>query len=115
MTYIENSTSPSISGNTLTIDLSTTTVFTVAMNANITTFNIINTPQTANAVSSFVLIFTYTGTAYTVVWPSSSPDIRWPNAIAPTLSSGSGQRDVFTFFTTDNGVSYNAFISGQNL
>jgi len=114
-TYIENSTAPSIVTNSLTIDLSTTTVFTVAMNANITTFSIINTPQTANAVSSFVLIFTYTGTAYTVVWPSSSPNIRWPNGVAPTLSSGSGKRDVFTFFTTDNGASYNAFISGQNL
>ena len=114
-TYIENSNSPAISSNTLSIDLSTTTVFTVAMNANITTFTIVNTPQTANAVSSFILVFTYTGAAYTVVWPTSTPNIRWPGGVAPTLSSGSGKRDVFTFFTTDNGVSYNAFNSGQNL
>jgi hypothetical protein len=85
------------------------------MNANITTFTIVNTPQTANAVSSFILVFTYTGAAYTVVWPTSTPNIRWPGGVAPTLSSGSGKRDVFTFFTTDNGVSYNAFNSGQNL
>lgn len=110
-TYVENSSSPIISASSLTLDLSNTSFFTVNLNSNITTINITNTPATSGLVSGFVLIFTYTGTAYTVAWPAS---VRWANNSTPTLSSTNLKRDIFTFFTTDNGTSFNAFISGQN-
>lgn len=111
-TYIENTSAPAISANTLTLDLSNTTVFNVNLNSAVTTLNITNAPATGNAVSGFVLIFTATGTAYSVSWPAA---VRWANGTAPTITSTNTKRDVYTFFTTDNGTSYNAFISGQNI
>ena len=114
-TYIENASSPAISASALTLDLSNTTVFTVNLNSNITTLTISNAPATTNAVSGFVVIFTADGTARSVTWPSTTPNVRWANGTAPTLKSTNNKRDVLTFFTTDNGSTYNAFISGQNL
>ena len=114
-TYTEAESSPSISTNTLTLNLATSTIFNVTLNANITTLSITNIPATSGVVSGFVIIFTGSGSAYSVTWPTSSPNIRWPNGVAPALTSTTGKRDVLTFFTTDNGSTYNAFISGQNI
>jgi len=112
-TYTETETSPTISTNTLTLDMSTGTVFNVTVNSNITTLNITNVSATAGVTTGFILVFTYNGTPYSVVWPSS---IRWANGnTAPTLTNTNNARDVFVFFTTDNGTSYNGFISGQNI
>jgi len=114
-TYVETASAPTISGSALTLDLSNSSVFNVNLNSSITILTISNAPSTGNAVSGFVLIFTATGTAYTVVWPSSTPNVRWANGVAPTITSTNNKRDVYVFFTTDNGSTYNAFISGQNI
>ena len=109
--YRELSASPTISANTLTIDLYTGTVFTVALNANINTFTVSNVASSGN-VSLFTLVFTADGTARTVSWPAS---FLWPSGTAPTLTSTNGKRDVFTFFTSNGGTNWLAFTSGQNL
>jgi hypothetical protein len=100
-----------ISGGVVTLNLNTVTVFNISLNANISTFTIQNV-QSAGRSSSFVIVFTADGTARTVTWPAS---FKWPNASAPTLTSTNGKKDVFVFFTTDGGTSWQAFISGQNL
>ena len=110
--YTETVAAPSISANTLNIDLWTGSVFNVALTSSVTTFNIVNTTVTSGNVSNFVLIFTANGSAFTVAWPGS---VRWPGGTAPTLTSTNGKRDVMTFFSVDNGTSWNSFISGQNL
>jgi len=107
--YGEIKASPSISGGTLTLNLSTASVFEVALNANITTFTVSNPVPTGNA-QSFTLIFVADGTARTVTWGNA---ISWPGATAPTLTSTSGQRDFFTFYTSTAGGFF-AFIAGQN-
>lgn len=101
----------SISGGAVTLNLNTTTVFNVSLNANITTFTIQNI-QSAGRSSSFVIVFTADGTARSVTWPTS---FKWPGGSAPTLTSTSSKKDVFVFFTTDGGTTWQAFISGQNL
>jgi len=114
-TYAETSTSPAISGGLLTLDLSTGTIFNVSLTASVTNVNIINSSVVASTASStvgFVIITTGTGSAYTVVWPGT---VRWPGAVAPVITTTNGQRDVLTFVSTDQGTTYNAFISGQNL
>lgn len=111
-TFVETDTSPTISAGTLTIDLNAGTVFDVSLNASVTTFTISNTPATAGKTTSFTLILTADGTARTVAWPGT---FKWPSGTAPTITSTLNKRDVFVFFTTDNGTSWNAFISGQNL
>lgn len=101
---------PTISSGTLTLDLNTATVFDVSLNANITTLTLSNVQSTGRS-SSFVLIFTADGTARSVTWPGS---FKWPGSVAPTITSTSGKKDVFVFFTVDGGTSWQAFISGQN-
>lgn len=107
----ETSSNPTISSGTLTLNLNTSAVFNVSLNANITTLTLQNV-QTSGRTSSFVLVFTADGTARSVTWPGT---FYWPGGIAPTITSTNGKEDVFTFFTTDGGTTWLAFISGQNL
>ena len=107
----EVSTSATITTGAITLDLNAATVFTVALNANITTITITNT-QTSGRASSFVLMFTADGTARTVTWPAS---FHWSGGTAPTLTATNGKEDIFVFFTVDGGTNWQAFTSGQNL
>jgi hypothetical protein len=110
VSYRETSTAPTISSGTLTIDMSTGTVFNVTLNANITTLNITNSAPT-NKVSSFTLIFTYDATPRSVTWPAS---VKWPSNTVPTLTNANGAVDIFTFFTLNNGTTWFGVVSGQN-
>lgn len=107
----EVSSTVSISAGLLTIDLNAATVFNVSLDANITTLTLQNV-QSSGRSSSFVLVFTADGTTRSVTWPAS---FIWPNGTAPTITSTSGKKDVFVFFTTDGGTTWQAFISGQNI
>ncbi len=110
--YVETDTAPTISSNTLTLDLNSSTIFDVSLNSNINTLTLTNVTATSGKSVGFTLVFTADGTARTVSWPIT---FRWPGGNPPTLTSTLNKRDVFTFFTTDNGTSWNAFVSGQNL
>jgi hypothetical protein len=107
----EVSATATISAGTLALNLNTATVFTVALNSNITSITISNV-QLSGRASSFVLMFTADGTARSVTWPAS---FNWPGGTAPTLTATNGKEDVFTFFTTNGGTNWQAFISGQSL
>ena len=102
--------SPTISGGTLTLNLNTATVFDVTLNANITSI-VLQNVQSSGRTSSFVLVFTGDGTSRVVVWPDS---FLWASGTAPAITSDSGKKDVFTFFTIDGGTTWQAFTSGQN-
>jgi hypothetical protein len=108
--YSETKAAPSISSNTLTLDLSTASHFVVALNANITTLTISNAPTSGDA-GSFVLVFTADGSARTVTWPAS---VKWPAGVAPTLTSTNNKKDFFTFVTYDAGTTWYGFVGGQN-
>jgi hypothetical protein len=109
--YNEPTSSPTITANVLTVDLSTAQVFGVTLNSPINTFTISNTPATANRSIGFTLILTADGTARTVTWGSS---VKWANGTAPVLTSTNTKKDVFTFMTTDAGTSWLGFVAGQN-
>ena len=108
---VDKSTSPTISLGTLTLNLNLSSIFNVALNANITTITLSNV-QASGSTSSFVLIFTADGTARTVAWPAS---FKWAGGVTPTLTSTNGKKDIFTIFTIDGGTTYNAIISAQNV
>lgn len=110
--YVEDYSTVTITTNTLTLNLSNSCVFSTNLNSNITTLSLTNYPSTTSQVANFTLILSADGTARTVTWPAS---FKWPGGTAPTLTSTSGKIDVFTFFTLDNGTTWQAFISGQNL
>jgi hypothetical protein len=107
----EVSATATISAGVLALNLNIATVFNVALNSNITSITFSNI-QSAGRASSFVLVFTADGTARSVTWPAS---FHWPGGTAPTLTSSNNKEDVFTFFTTDGGINWQAFVSGQNL
>ena len=109
--YNEVLASPTISANVLTLNLSTAQMFTVSLNANITTFTITNTPATANRSIGFTLIFTADGTARTVTWGSA---VKWANNDPPTLTSTNGKKDILSFVSPDGGTNWYGFIGGLN-
>jgi len=107
--YSETVSSPTISSGTLTLNLETSNIFTVSLNAAITTLTISNPPASGSG-GSFTLIFTADGTARAVTWPAA---IKW-GGNAPTLTSTSGKMDSFGFFTTDGGANWQGYVGGQN-
>ncbi len=107
-TYSETKTSPSISSNALTIDLSAGTHFSVALNANITTFTVSN-PVSSGTVGSFTIKFTADGTTRSITWPSS---FKWAGGSAPVAMTGTNNRkDIVTCIYDDGGTTYNCAIS----
>jgi hypothetical protein len=91
-------------GTAVTINLTNGTVqaFTISGgNATITM-------PTAVAGKSFILILTQDTTSRTVTWTT----VTWPSATAPTISTGSGKRDIYSFFS--NGTVWFGATIGQN-
>lgn len=107
---IETKTAPSISSGTLTLNCAVGNVFAVSLNANITSLTFTNVPTTGNSYA-VTLSLTADGTARTVTWGAS---IKWPNGIAPTLTSTNNKVDTFVLYTFDAGTTWYAFTAGQN-
>lgn len=97
-------------GSTETIDLASGAVHRIVLDDNCTlTF----TGAAADVAYSFTLIVVQDGGGgNTITWPAS---VDWPGAAAPTLSSGGGDVDVFTFLTTDGGTIWLGFTAGQDM
>ena len=104
----EISSSATISASILPINVTGSTMFNVSLNSAITTFTIGGAPSGSSA---FTLIFTADGTARSVTWGSA---VTWSGGTAPTLTSTSGKRDVFTFLTLNGGLNWLGFTGGQN-
>ena len=99
------------SSGTATLDFETATVFQLTLSEDVTTFTWSNAPTSGTAFG-FTLKVIQDSTARTIAFPAS---VDWPGGTAPTLSSGSGDVDVFTFFTIDGGTTYYGFTAGQDL
>jgi hypothetical protein len=99
------------SSGTATLDFSAATVFQLTLSEDVSTFTWNNAPTSGTAFG-FTLKVIQDSTARTIAFPAS---VDWPGGIAPTLSSGSGDVDVFTFFTIDGGTTYYGFTAGQDL
>lgn len=96
--------------NATTIDCEAANVFLHTLMEN-TTFTFSNPPATGTAYG-FTLKLVQDATARTVTWPAS---VKWAAATAPTISTGSGEVDVFAFFTHDGGTNWYGFTAGQVL
>ena len=106
----EESTAVSSSSNAATINLNLGTVFTHTLSENVTyTFS---NPAASGYASTFILKVTQDSSARTITWPGS---VDWAGGTAPTISTGSGDVDVFVFHTVDGGTIYYGFTAGQDL
>ena len=99
------------SSGTATIDCEAGNVFALTLSENVTTFTWSNPPASGTAYG-FSLKVIQGSSAYTITWP---PAVDWPNATAPTLSTGSGAVDQFVFYTHDGGTTWYGFVAGQAL
>lgn len=108
--YSETISSPTISSNTLTLDLEVSNIFEISLNDSITSL-VINNPPASGSGGSFTLKFTADGTYRAINWGSA---IKWAGNAVPTLTSTSGKIDVFSFFTSDGGTTWLGFAGGQN-
>jgi hypothetical protein len=109
--YNEPTSSPGISGNTLSLDLSLAQVFNVSLNAGISSFIVTNVPQTESRAIGFSLFLTADGTARGISWGSA---VKWPSGIPPTLTTTNNKTDILSFTTLDGGTSYFGSVAGQN-
>jgi len=95
---------------TVDIDLTTGNVFTITPDQN-TTFTFSN-PSPTGKSCSFTLIWTQDGSDRTIAWPAS---VDWKDGSAPDVTSGSGKRDIYTFFTIDAGTIWYGFQAGTDM
>jgi len=98
------------SGGATTVNCETGNTFSHTLTED-TTFTFSNPPASGTGYS-FTLKIVQDSTARTITWPSS---VDWAAAEAPTISTGSGEVDVFVFFTTDGGTTFYGFTAGQVL
>ena len=96
--------------NATTVDCEAGNTFSHTLTED-TTFTFSNPPASGTGYS-FTLKIVQDSTARTITWPSS---VDWAAATAPTISTGSGEVDVFVFFTTDGGTTFYGFTAGQVL
>ena len=108
----QNKSAPTISSNSLTLNLSASSFFTVTVNSPINSLILQNVPASPR-VYSFTLQFTYTSsTLHAVTWPT--PSFKWSGGIAPTLTCINGKYDLFNFLTHDGGATWFAFVADLN-
>jgi 6-phosphogluconolactonase (cycloisomerase 2 family)/uncharacterized protein YunC (DUF1805 family) len=95
---------PITAGTSASINLASGTVVTFTISGGNATINM----PTAVAGKSFILILTQDSSARTVTWTT----VVWPSATAPTISTGSGKKDIFSFFS--DGANWYGTTIGQN-
>lgn len=106
---VETKATPAITAASLTLNLSTATLFYVTLNA--ATSVIFSNPPASPKVFSFTLQFVANGTPYSVTWPAS---VRWSGGMQPNITTTNGKIDTFTFMTHDGGANWFGIVNGQN-
>jgi hypothetical protein len=107
---VEDDSTVTSSAGAATINSRDGNVFSHTLSENVT-YTFSNAPASGRAFG-FTLKVTQDSTARTITWPAS---VDWPDGTAPTLSTGSGDVDVFVFFTTNGGTTWYGFTAGQAL
>ena len=108
--YSETYNASSGSG-TVTLDLSTGNVFQHTASGGNVTF-VFSNPPASGSGGSFTLKWIQDSSDRTATWPGTAD---WAGGTAPTLTSGSGKVDMFTFVTFDAGATWYGFTAGQDL
>jgi hypothetical protein len=98
------------SSGTATVNCRTATVFSITLSEN-TTFVFSNPPSSGTAYG-MTLKVVQDSTARTVTWPAA---VKWPIAASPTVSTGSGNVDIFAFLTHDGGTTWYGFVAGKDM
>lgn len=107
----EISSGPTV-GATTTVDLSKGMNHIVTLTAN-TTLAITNVDQAPNRVSTVNLVIKQDATGgRTIGWPTGT---KWPNGVAPVLTTTANATNVVTLMTTDAGTTWLGFLAGAGM
>ena len=107
--YSETKTALSAAAS-VAIDITNGNVFTITPDQN-TTFTFTN-PSATGKSCAFTLVWTQDSSDRTIAWPAS---VDWAGGSAPDVTSGSGKRDIYTFFTMDAGTIWYGFQAGADM
>ena len=98
------------SGGSIAINRALGEVVRVSLTANVTAITVTNWPASGN-LGKITLLATNGGAFTSRGWPSGTIT---PRGTAPTLTSGSGKKDVFVLMSPDGGTTIYGSIAGQN-
>lgn len=108
----ERVTALTVTGNTLTIPLSSGSVFSVVSGENINTITINDVPPAG--ACGFTLVIQNTVPTppftYAVTWAP----ITWPGGVAPNVGGTTAARDIVSVFTPNGGTNWYGFEGGLN-
>ena len=99
-----------VAAASIAIDIENGNVFTVTPDQN-TTFTFTN-PSPTGKSCAFTLIWTQDSSDRTITWPGT---VDWAGGSAPSVTSGSGKIDIYTFFTLDAGTIWYGFQAGADM
>jgi hypothetical protein len=102
-----NVTALSIASGVVDIDYSDGDYHTLALTANVTSLTFSNLPGSGKGASLIVLL-TQDSTARTFAFPAS---FKWEGGSVPSISTGSGVKDLLAISTLDNGTTWHATLS----
>lgn len=109
--YTFKTAAASSSGGALTLNCENGQWFYTTLSENITSLTLSNAPASGTGYS-IIWEITQDSTTRSISWPAA---IKWPGGDDPTLSSGSGDVDVFTLLTRDGGTTWLGFVGGLDL
>jgi len=95
---------------TVDIDITEGNVFQLTPDQD-TTFTFSN-PSATGRSCAFTLVWIQDSSDRTITWPTT---VDWAGGSAPDVTSGSGKRDIYTFFTLDAGTLWYGFQAGADL
>jgi hypothetical protein len=102
----------SVTGSgTVTVDCNAAAYCPLTLTGNVTTLSLTNVPASPKAFSLTLEVIQGGSGSYTIAWPGA---VKWPAAVAPTLTTTVGKADVVTLVTRDGGASWLGFVAGQN-
>lgn len=99
---IEPVSTNSASGAAPNLDLSAGSVQDVTLTAN-ATLTISNPPATGKGYGVTLILRQDATGSRTLTWPTS---IKWAGGAAPVISTAANSIDVYTFYTTNGGVTW---------
>jgi len=108
--YNETVSTITSSGGSATLNCESGNLFVHELTENVT-YTFSNPPANGTGFG-FTLKVTQDTVARTITWPAS---VKWGQNLAPTISTNSGEIDIFTFFTHDGGSNWYGFAAGQDM
>ncbi len=96
---------------TVTLDISTGNVFQHTADGGNVTFAFSN-PSASGKACSITLKWIQDSSDRTITWPGA---VDWAGGSAPSVTSGSGKVDIYTFITLDAGTTWYGFQAGADM